>query len=87
MRHVLLAAAVLGLSLVPATAALAQAVNNQASTVAGALAAAPAQQQQAVTLPGALLFSTRRAGIGAGGFLQLCDDPLDPRLIIRWTPD
>lgn len=32
-----------------------------------------------VTAPG--VFAIRRGGMGPGGFLQLCDDPLDPRAI------
>jgi hypothetical protein len=42
--------------------------------------ATPGQQSTQVVLPSVFQFVTRRAGIGPGGFQQLCDDPLDPRL-------
>src|SRR4051794_38467744 len=79
MRKALTAATALGGSLVLATAALAQAQLQQNTGIA---AGAPSGQQSSqVVLPSVFQFVTRRAGIGAGGFAQLCDDPLDPRLI------
>ncbi len=81
MRAGLIAIVAFVSSVVLATGALAQTVNNQAAISApsaGVNAGAPSGQQQ-TTLPGAFLFTTRRAGMGAGGFNQLCDDPLDPR--------
>jgi hypothetical protein len=83
MRTVLIAALASVSSLVLATEALAQTVNTQATIAipnANVNAGAPpGQQQTQITLPSAFLFATRRAGIGPGGFTQLCDDPLDPR--------
>jgi hypothetical protein len=83
MRTVLIAALASVSSLVLATEALAQTVNTQATIAipnANVNAGAPpGQQQTPLTLPSAFLVATRRAGIGPGGFTQLCDDPLDPR--------
>jgi len=84
MRTVLIAAVVSISFLVLATEAPAQTVNTQATIAtpsANVNAGAPPGQLQAqIALPSAFLFVTRRAGIGAGGFIQLCDDPLDPRV-------
>ena len=77
MRTVLTAAAASVSALVFATGALAQTASPQVTTPAGANAA-PAAQQQQVTIP-SVITTIRRAGMGAGGFTQLCDDPLDPR--------
>jgi hypothetical protein len=76
MRNALIAAAASVLSLALVTGALAQTATPQ-----GGAAPAPSSQQQAqATLPSAFTFTTRRAGTGPGGYTQLCDDPLDPRL-------
>jgi hypothetical protein len=96
MKSVFVATAALALSLVLATTASAQTVNTQAGgNNVGANAGAAAQQrspttgantgpsgqdQFQATLPSVFQFNTRRAGIGPGGFSQLCDDPLDARL-------
>ena len=96
MKRVLIATAALASSLVLATTAPAQTVNTQGSgNNVGANTGAAAQQRSSnvgantgpsgqeqfqATLPSVFQFSTRRAGIGPGGFSQLCDDPLDPRL-------
>lgn len=77
MRTVLIAAAASVSALVLATGARAQTANPQATTTAGANAP-PAAQQQQVTIPN-VITTIRRAGMGPGGFNQLCDDPLDPR--------
>lgn len=95
MRTSPVATAALASSLVMmATTALAQNVSTQGSN-AGVNTGSSGQQrsgntgpntgsfgqdQQQVTLPSAFTFTTRRAGMGPGGFTQLCDDPLDPRL-------
>jgi len=80
MRPGLIAGAAFVLSLGLATSALAQAQNVAPPGTGNAGAAAPAGQQQfQATLPSVFQFITRRAGIGPGGFNQLCDDPLDPR--------
>lgn len=91
----LVAAAALGSSLVLTTTALAQNVvtpgsgnagattgsaAQQRSSNAGATTGPPGQEQFQATLPSAFQFTTRRAGMGPGGFNQLCDDPLDPRV-------
>ena len=77
MRAALIAAAASVSSLALATGALAQTTTPQ-----GGAAPAPSSQQQQVqaTLPNAFTFTTRRAGTGPGGYRQLCDEPLDPRL-------
>ena len=79
MRTVLIATAA-SISCFLVTGALAQTVNTQATTAASsaANAGAPPGQQQ-VTLP-SVVTTIRRAGMGPGGFTQLCDDPLDPRV-------
>ena len=78
MRKALIATMALGGSLVLTTAALAQAQLRQNTGIA--VGAPPGQQGAQPVLPSVFQFVTRRAGIGAGGFRQLCDDPLDPRL-------
>ena len=95
MKRVLIAAAALASSPVLATSASAQNVNTQSggnigantgvavqqgSSNAAANTGACSQQQFQTTLPSIFQFNTRRAGIGPGGFSQLCDDPLDARL-------
>ncbi len=80
MRAALIAAAASVLSLTLVTGALAQTASTLDSSAGAASAGSFSQTQQSTTLPGAFLFTTRRAGIGPGGFEQLCDDPLDPRL-------
>ena len=79
--RVLMVSAALASSLVFSTGTLAQAqnVSPQASATGGGTATGSGAQQT-TTLPGAFTFITRRAGIGPGGFNQLCDDPLDPRV-------
>ena len=82
MRTGLIAAAASVSFLTLATEALAQTVNTQATINAGVTAftpAAPSSQQQQVTIP-SVITTIRRAGMGPGGFNQLCDDPLDPRV-------
>jgi hypothetical protein len=96
MKSVFVATAALALSLVLATTASAQTVNTQAggnnvgantgaaaqqrSPTTGANTGPSGQDQFQATLPSVFQFNTRRAGIGPGGFSQLCDDPLDARL-------
>jgi len=83
MKAALIAAAASVLSLALVTGALAQTATPQ-----GGAAPAPSSQQQQVqaTLPSAFTFTTRRAGTGPGGYTQLCDDPLDPRLFTHAQP-
>lgn len=85
MKRVSIAVATLGASLMLATAALAQAqtvatpgVTAPGATAAGAAGASGAQQPASLSN---VITAIRRAGMGPGGFLQLCDDPLDPRAL------
>ena len=72
----LVAAAALG-SLLVAAPALAQNVTIQTGNVNPGSSAQPQG-----TLPNVFgVLNIRRAGMGPGGFNQLCDDPLDPRLV------
>lgn len=96
MKRFFTATAALASPLVLAATAHAQTVNTQGSgNNVGANTGAAAQQRTGnvganagpsgqepfqATLPSVFQFNTRRAGIGAGGFSQLCDDPLDARL-------
>ncbi len=82
MRTGFIAVAAFVSSLVLTTTALAQAQNvvPQAGG-AGGDTATGSSGLQTTTLPSVFQFVTRRAGIGPGGFRQLCDDPSDPRLI------
>ena len=72
------AAAALGLALLPASPVLAQAVDvpTAATQQVSPIVVNPSPS---VALPNVPLPSTPLSILGAGAFLQLCNDPLDPR--------
>jgi hypothetical protein len=77
----LVAAVVLVSSLAVVTPVRAQAAIAQPFVSSPTVAPNTPVQQPQVTLPNVVntISSLRGAGLGAGGFTRLCDDPLDPR--------
>jgi len=77
MKYAITAAA-LGLALLPASPVLAQAVDvpTAATQQVSPIVVNP---NASVPLPNVPLPSTLGRVLGAGSFLQLCSDPLDPR--------
>ena len=74
-----IAAAALALALLPASPVLAQAVDVPTATTTQ-VSPIIVNPGASVSLPNVPQPSTLGRILGAGSFLQLCNDPLDPRL-------
>ena len=78
MKYAITAAA-LGLALLPASPVLAQAAVDVPTVATQQVSPIVVNPNASVPLPNVPLPSTLGRVLGAGSFLQLCSDPLDPR--------